>query len=437
MKKIFKKVLEIKLRYLAKVILDKYQPQIIAITGSVGKTSTKEAVYQVLSASTRKVRANAKNYNNEIGIPLSIIGSESGGRSLFRWLSVFFKAWRLIFFQDQSYPEILILEMGADRPGDLQYLINFVPLKVAVVTSVAEVHLEFFKTINEIAKEKSSLVRALAKDGLAILNYDDKLVKEMTKLAKGKVVTFGLQPQADLSASEISVSHNVDYKDVSTIQGISFKLKYNGKTVPVLLPKVLGQHLVYSVLAAIAVGMAYEMNLHDIIEAIKKFEPPRGRMNIIEGIKNTLIIDDSYNASPLSVGKALNQLSLINLNDFHRKFAVLGDMLELGSRTEMAHQEIGQAAAGYGIDYLITVGEMSRDIVRGALGAGMSEDQCFNFKDSVEAGKFLQQKLKSGDLVLVKGSQGVRMEKVVKEVMAHPELAPELLVRQDKSWAAK
>jgi UDP-N-acetylmuramoyl-tripeptide--D-alanyl-D-alanine ligase len=141
-----------------------------------------------------------------------------------------------------------------------------------------------------------------------------------------------------------------------------------------------------------------------------------------------LIIDDSYNASPLSVG-SLESLSLINLNDFHRKVCVLATMLELGSRTEMAHQEIGQAVAGYGIDYLITVGEMSRDIVRGAVDGGMSEDQCFNFKDSIEAGKFLQQKLKSGDLVLVKGSQGVRMEKVVKEVMAHPELAPTMVVK--------
>jgi len=432
-KNILKKILELKLRFFAKAVLRRYNPEIVAITGSVGKTSTKEAIYTVLS-STYNVRRNLKNYNNEIGIPLSIIGAEPGGKNIFKWFSVFLKAFILIIKKNKNYPNILVLEMGADRPGDIRYLVSFVPVKVGVVTSVAPVHLEFFETIDKIAKEKSNIIKFLPRTGFAILNYDDKLVKQMAEKTRAKVITFGNLPQADISASEIAISHDVNYQDVSTIQGISFKLNHQGKTVPVLLPRILGQHLVYTALAAITVGITYDLNLHTIIDSLKNFEPPKGRMHIIKGIKNTLIIDDTYNSSPLAVKKALYQLNQINLNKYHKKYAVLGDMLELGRITEQAHQEIGQAVVDYKIDYLVTVGEMSRDMVRGAVKAGMSEDNCFNFKNSQEAGDFLQKRINEGDLILAKGSQGVRMERAVKEIMAEPQKANELLVRQDKSW---
>ena len=205
--------------------------------------------------------------------------------------------------------------------------------------------------------------------------------------------------------------------------------------MPVLLPKVVGQHLVYTALAAIAVGLAHGLNLHAIMESLRKFEPPKGRMNIILGIKNTLLIDDTYNSSPLAAAKALRQLSLINFNQRHKKYAVLGDMLELGGFSEQAHQELGQAVAERKIDYLVTVGEKARDIVRGAVGRGMPKDDCFSFAAAEEAGKFLQPRIAEGDLLLVKGSQGMRMEKIVKELMAEPWRAKELLVRQGREWA--
>ncbi len=428
-----KKILENILRFFAVAILKKYKPEVIAITGSVGKTSTKEAIYTVLQ-STFSVRRNIKNYNNEIGIPLTIIGSESGGRAIFGWLKVFLKASRLILFKTKNYPKILILEMGADHPGDIKYLTSFVPVKIGVVTSVAPVHLEFFKTVDQIAKEKSRLVTCLPKDGYAVLNHDNKLVSEMADKTKAHVVTYGFLAPADFLGKEVAISHDVSYKDISTIQGISFKLGFGGSTVPVLLPKVLGKHLVYTALAAIGVGVIYKINLHAIIESLKQFEPPKGRMHLLDGIKNTLIIDDTYNSSPLAVREALVQISQINLDSHHKKFAVLGDMLELGGYTEQAHQEVGEAVVGYGIDYLLTVGEMSRDIARGAIKAGMPADHCFHFKDSIEAGKFLQDQIKAGDLILIKGSQGVRMERAVKEIMAEPQFASQLLVRQGKGW---
>ena len=434
MKNQLRKILQAILRFFAVKILAKYRPEVVAVTGSVGKTSTKEAIFAVLS-STCNVRRNQKNYNNEIGIPLTIISAEAGGRSVLKWLSVFLKALGLLIFRNKKYPEILVLEMGADHPGDLKYLTGLAPVKIAVVTAVAPAHLEYFKTLEDVAKEKSNLVKNLPKTGFAILNHDDKLVLAMKEKTNAQVLTFGLLPGADILGSEISVSHEVDYKDISTIQGISFKLSYQGSLVPVLLPKVVGQHLVYTALAAIAVGLAHGLNLHAIVESLRKFEPPKGRMNIILGIKNTLLIDDTYNSSPLAAAKALRQLSLINFNQRHKKYAVLGDMLELGGFSEQAHQELGQAVAERKIDYLVTVGGKARDIVRGAVGRGMPKDDCFSFAAAEEAGKFLQPRIAEGDLLLVKGSQGMRMEKIVKELMAEPWRAKELLVRQGREWA--
>lgn len=433
MKKAFKKLLELKLRFWAKLILKKYSPEVVAVTGSVGKTSAKEAIYAVLS-STYNARRNLKNYNNEIGIPLSIIGAEPGGRSILKWLMVLFKVLRLLIIKDKNYPTILILEMGADHPGDIKYLTSFVPVKVGVVTAVAPVHLEFFETIDRIAEEKGVLVRTLPKKGYAVLNMDDKRVYAMKEKTDAEIVSYGFIKEADVSAREIEISRDIDKKGILAIQGISFKLNYQNSSLPVFLPNILGEHLISNVLAAVAVGTVYDLDLATIIESLKKYKLPKGRMNIIKGIKNSLIIDDSYNSSPLAANKALYQISRINLGQGKKKYAVLGDMLELGRQTEQVHQEVGEAVVQYGVDYLITVGEMSRDIVRGAIKKGIAKDNCFNFKNSVEAGKFLQQKIDDGDLILVKGSQGIRMEKAVKEIMARPDKAEELLVRQDKTW---
>ena len=433
MKNLFKKILELKLRFFTKAILAKYQPKVIAVTGSVGKTSTVEAIYSVL-AYNFNTRKSFKNYNNEIGIPLTIIGLESGGKSIIRWLAVFIRALSLLIHFDKNYPKILILEMAADHPGDIQYLINFVPVDIGVVTAIAPVHLEFFKTAENIAEEKSKLIKFLSVQGTAVLNYDDELVWAMKEKTKAKILSFGLQNKADFAASEINISHNLNFQDITRLEGISFKVNDQGKTQDIFLPKVLGQHLIYPALVAIVVGAIFNLSLETIAKNLKKFQPPAGRMRLIKGIKNTLLIDDSYNSSPLAVKKALYQLNQINLPKSGKKYAVLGDMLELGSYTELAHQEIGEAIVEYGVNFLITVGEMSRDITRGAVAKGFAKADCFHFKNSVEAGKFLQDRINEGDLILIKGSQGMRMERAVKEIMAEPDLAADLLVRQDESW---
>src|SRR3989338_2559273 len=354
MKHLFKKILAWKLRFWAVRILKKYRPKIVAVTGSVGKTSTVEAIYTVLSADF-SVRKNLKNYNNEIGIPLSIIGVESGNAKLGRWIIILLRAVRLVLFRDHKYPKILILEMGADPPGDLWYLLRFVPLTIGVVTSVAPAHLEFFKTVEAVAAEKAAIVSRLPKTGTAILNYDDKLVRAMAAKIPKSSRMFGLLSKADVYATGISLNQTNQ-----KLGGITFTLHYRGETATVALPHVIAEHLVYSALAAAAVGITLGIPLPTIAGRLKKFEPPAGRMRLIAGIKKTLIIDDSYNSSPLPAKKALWQLGKLTAKG--KKVAVLGDMLELGSYAETAHQEVGAAAAEYGVGYLITVGERSRDI---------------------------------------------------------------------------
>ncbi|MFA4834023.1 MAG: UDP-N-acetylmuramoyl-tripeptide--D-alanyl-D-alanine ligase [Patescibacteria group bacterium] len=427
-----RKLVRLKLKILAKMILAKYKPKIIGITGSVGKTSTKEAVFTVLKTKFN-VRRNIKNYNNEIGLPLTIIGSDSPGKSVFGWIGVFFKALGLILFRDKNYPKILVLEMGVDRPGDMKYLTSIAKCDIGIVTLISHSHEEFFEDVKEIQKEKGLLVENLKPGGWAILNFDDELARQLAEKSKVKVLSYGFKEGATVRAQELVFSFEKT-KEVDNLLGISFKLNYNGSFVPVLLPQVIGYNSIYAALAAAAVGITMGMNLVEISKAMREFDSPNGRMNLIDGIKHTLVIDDTYNSSPTSVMSALDIVIKIPIAKGAKRFAVLGDMLELGRYSEEGHKEVGRYAAKSGINKLIAVGERSRDIARSAEEAGMSRDDIFEYTDVAEAGRFIQQRIEHGDLILVKGSQGMRMEKIVKEIMAEPLRAKELLVRQEEEW---
>lgn len=430
-----KTVLQYLLHLLARRVLRKYQPEIVGITGSVGKTSTKEAVFAVLAGRFR-VRQNVKNYNNEIGVPLSVLGAETGGKSLLKWLAVFFKGAKLIFKRDANYPEILILEMGADRPGDIRYLTNLAPCKVGVVTAVGPAHTEFFKTVEKVVKEKQIIVSHLKRDGLAILNIDDERVAGMRPRVEAEVLTFGFKEEADVRGLEIHLSQDWE-KGFLITRGINFKIQHKGAVVPVFLPEVIGPQQSYAALAAAAAGLSYGLNLLEISERLRAYAPPPSRMRLLPGIKFTTLIDDSYNSSPLAALAALKILAEIQVMEGAKKIAVLGDMMELGVYTEEAHQEVGQKAVEAGVDFLVTVGEAAKIIAQAAQEAGLSENQIAKFNRSEEAGLFLQEKLHSGDLILIKGSQGVRMEKMVVELMAEPWRAKELVCRQEERWLKK
>lgn len=428
-----KKLLQFALKILAKKILKKYKPGIIGITGSVGKTSAKEAIYTVLKERF-KVRRNMKNYNNEIGVPLTIIGEESAGKSFLGWFKVILQGFNLIFISDKNYPKILILEMAADRPGDIKYLVNLAPCQVGVITAIGPTHLEFFHAIEKILEEKQILITHLSKDSFTVLNRDDDLVYPLEKKTKAKVLTFGFSPYAHLKALDMaySLEQKSEALNSEILGKTSFKLSYKGSQVPVFLPNVLGKIPVYASLAGASVGIVYGLNLIEISKKLKYYKPPKGRMNLIKGIKETIILDDTYNSSPEAAKKALEILSKLDTQG--RKYAILGDMLELGGFTEQGHREVGEKVKELEIDVLITVGERARDISRGARKAGMAKDMVFEFGGNEEAGRFIQNRIEKDDLILVKGSQGMRMEKIVKEIMREPMRAKELLVRQEEKW---
>ncbi|MFH1744888.1 MAG: UDP-N-acetylmuramoyl-tripeptide--D-alanyl-D-alanine ligase [bacterium] len=431
----FKRILQLKLRIFAKLILARYKPDVVGITGSVGKTGTKEAIYLVLSKKFQ-ARRSEKNYNNEIGLPLTIIGSNSPGKNFFGWVWIFFKATKIILFKDKNYPKVLILEMGVDRIGDMKYLNSIVKCKIGVVTFVGATHLEYFGTIEKTQKEKGELIRDLKKNGWAILNYDNLQAREIAKMSKSRVLTYGLEEGSDVWAQQVVFSFDGEKKR-ENLKGISFKLSHNGSFAPVLLPNVIGYNSVYAALAGASCGIAMGMNLIEISEALREFNLPKGRMNLIPGIKYTMIIDDSYNSAPDSAISALEIVKRIPIEYGAQKFAALGDMLELGRESERGHREVGRYLVECGIDKLIAVGEYAIDIGVGAKEAGMKDDNIFYFSNSEEAGLFIQNRIKKGDLILVKGSQGARMEKIVKELMAEPLRAEELLVRQEPTWSRK
>jgi UDP-N-acetylmuramoyl-tripeptide--D-alanyl-D-alanine ligase len=426
-----RKLIELKLRILAKLILKNYHPEIIGVTGSVGKTSTKEAIYTVLKA-RHSVRRNLKNYNNEIGLPLTIIGSDSPGKNLFGWLVIFLKVFKLLLVRDESYPKILVLEMGVDRPGDMEYLTDIARPDIGVITLIGTVHAENFGSRVKLVQEKSKLVQSISKDGWAVINYDNDDAKKIMQDSKVKVISYGFDEKAQMRASDVVYSYAQNGEN--NLRGINFKFLYKGSVTPAILPCFISRANVFSALAAAAVGVVYDMNMLEISEALKNLTPAKGRMNLIEGIKHTMVIDDSYNAEPESMQEAVSVLKSIPVKAGARRFAVLGDMLELGKYSEEKHNNVGKYLAQSGIDFLITVGEPSRDIGRGAREVGMNDDRIFHFSKSEEAGLFVQERIKEGDLILVKGSQGSRMEKIVKELMADPLKAGELLVRQEDKW---
>ena len=413
------------LHTLTRLVIKKYHPKIIGITGSVGKTATKEAVFSVLSRKFR-VRKNESNFNTEVGLPLTVLGAkDQPGRSPFKWFSVVFGGIGLLLWK-HDYPEMLVLEMGADKPGDIAQLLSVVQPDVGVITAITPVHTEQFNGLEGVAREKGKLFRAIARVGWVVVNGDDEFVEKIASTCKAQKINYAINKveTATVKASEISVSRS--NKVATGIAGVSFKLMTNGTVTPVLLKGVLGEHQVYSALVAASVAQIFEVNMDDIAEGLRKAHKQPGRMRIIEGIKHTTIIDDTYNASPKPMECAIKTASELETDG--KTFAVLGVMLELGSISEDEHSKIGNLVAKSGIDVLICVGERARDIARGAESAGMSEDKVFRFSVPEDAGLFVQHRIEQGDLILVKGSRGIGMEKVVKEIMAHPENAGELLV---------
>ncbi len=416
------------MRWLAELTLIRYEPGVIGITGSVGKTSTKAALAAVLS-SDRRVRAAGKSFNNELGLPLTILGNWDSTEGFFFWPKVLVLGLFQLLKKNPSYPQIIVLEYGVDRPGDMDYLVRIARSQVGIVTALSDipVHVEFFASPEAVGREKAKMVGALPVTGFAILNGDDASVLEMKKETRAHPMTFGFSRGVEMRIS--GFQNQLDKK----FKGVSFKLNYGGTAVPVKIEGVFGRSHAYAAAAACAAGLIYGMNLGKMAEALSSYEPLAGRLRLVPGIKESFVIDDTYNSSPVAAYEALRVLGSLKAK---RKIAVLGDMLELGKYTMEAHEEVGKLVSK-NADFLITVGNRAKFIAERAVKSGFSKKKIITFLDVNEAGLELQRKMQKGDLILVKGSQSVRMEKIVKEVMLEPQKAEELLVRQSPVWLRK
>ena len=429
--KIIKQILIYILWFESRLILKKYKPEIIAVTGNIGKTSAKDAIFEVVK-SRGYARKSPKNYNSEIGVPLAILNRHNAWHSPFGWLANIFAGLRLILLKN-DYPKILVLEVSADHPGDIEKLSKLLNPRIAVVTAIGEVpaHVEFFAGPEDLAKEKSKILANLDARDFAILNFDDLAVLEMRRESRGHVLTYGFGQGSDIQATDYKIMYR-QAGDYDHPEGSTFKVNYNGAMVPFRIFETFGKPQVYAALAAVAVGVNLGMNLIEIAEALSRYRAPAGRLRLIEGIRQAQIIDDSYNASPQAMHAALDLMREFSAK---RKIAVLGDMLELGEYTELAHRAVAQNAQG--IDILITVGTRAKFIADEARARGFNNDTIREFLRSEEAAVELKKIIGPGDWVLVKGSESMRMEKVVETLMAHPDRAPELLVRQEEEWKNK
>ena len=416
------------LKYFAQRMSQKHVPRVVAVTGTVGKTSARDAIAMVLAAKYR-VRKSEKNYNNELGVPLTILCIEGGGGSIFGWIGALARAaWNTFFCS--TYPEALVLEFGIDKPGDMTYLTGIVQLDAAVITALGDVpvHVENFGTPETLWGEKLRAVNGLKPTGTLIYNADDPVLVQRAQAVFAQTVSCGISDAAQIHATELAYIENKD----KTPSGVRCMVTSASVSVALEIPSLLSFAQLAAPLAGIAVGKAFGIPLETAARILRAYEPPRGRMWLVDGIKNTLIIDDTYNSSPLSVKLALNALGRF---DNRRRVAVLGDMLELGEFSEKAHREAGERATNV-CDLLITIGYHSLGMAEEAAKV-LGKNKVFSFTDAVTAAKSVKNLLEADDIILIKGSQGMRMERIVEAIMASPERASELLVRQDKSWKRK
>jgi UDP-N-acetylmuramyl pentapeptide synthase len=306
-------------------------------------------------------------------------------------------------------------------------LLTWIHPKVSVVTAATVEHVEFFGSVEAAIAEEQKLATRVPVTTTVVLNADDEKLAVIIPKVRGKLIQYAVQQPADV----VVTNPNIVGTDAADVEGISAKVSVGGSTIPAVISGTIGMHSFYAVGAAFAVAMALQVKLTSVSEQIRAYQPPPGRMRLIKGIKNTLIIDDTYNSSPAAARAAIDTLHA--LATAGKKLAVLGDMRELGSVSEPEHLALGQYVVGK-TDMLVTVGESAKHIARAAVEAGMEENQVFSFDLPEPAGRFVQERIHSGDLLLIKASQGTRCEKVVKELMAEPERAAELLTRQYRPW---
>lgn len=351
-----------------------YAPIVVGITGSVGKTTTKEATAAVLTRRYRTLK-NPRSYNSESTLPI-------------------------VLLQLDNQYEVAVLEMGMYLPGDIAFLAQLARPSIGIVTNVGASHLERVGSIEAIAAAKSELIQALPADGHAILNIDDPLVARMAEQTRATPFLFGLDPAADLWADDI---------ESRGLEGISFRAHHAGESVTLKLP-LIGRHSVHTALAAASAGLLLGLGWDAIIDGLRD-SSAQLRLLAVPGYNGSTLIDDTYNASPTSSFAALNLLSELS----GRHVAVLGDMLELGQIEEEAHRLVGARAAEV-VQVLITMGDRARWIADEAQRAGLLPAAINSVTNTAEAASLLRTLIMPGDTILIKGSRGMAMEAIVAEL---------------------
>ena len=351
----------------------KHTPRVVGVTGSIGKTTTKEMIGSVLCQRFRTLKSEG-NYNSETGLPLTLLKLEQGHQRV-------------------------VLEMGMYDLGEIAELVTIARPHIGVVTNVGPSHLERLGTIERIAQAKTELVEALppySSGGVAVLNGDDPWVRQMAARTDAQVFCYGLDETCDLWASDI---------ESQGLEGVRFRFHHGSETIYAKVP-VLGRHSVHTALAAAAVGVIEGQSWEEIIDGLRG--AAQLRLVVVPGLRGSTILDDTYNASPTSTIAALNLVEELD----GRKIAVLGDMLELGAYEEEGHRKVGRRALDV-VAVLIAVGERGRVIAEEALAWGMEEERVFIEEGNEGAIACLREIVAPGDIILVKGSRGMEMEEIV------------------------
>lgn len=414
-----------KLASQSRAILAKYKPKVIGITGSVGKTSAKEAIFAALS-SIPGVAASKKNFNNEFGVPFSILQlSETPGKNPVKWISAFAKGSRLQT-SHKAYPKILILELGIDHPGDMDYLADLVKPTVAVLTAIGVAHIGYFGSEESILKEKQKILQHLGKDGVAVINYEDLRLRESIAHIKHDFISYGFHAAADVRAELINTAQ------IDGQWGTAFTLSHKEHRQPVFIPGVIGKAHVLAYLAGVSVALAMRLPFEQAVINLRDYNPQPGRMHLLQGINRSLIIDDSYNSSPQAVRLALEELKNFPAGI---KIAVLGDMRELGKFSIIEHQNLAESLLDTAPDKIVLVGLEIQSLLKQLLKMGYPQNDLLYFKDSKTAAKSIGHLADPDTVFLVKGSQNViRLERVVKALLRNKDQAEQLLVRQSHVW---
>ena len=398
MKDFFKAIVLGFLNFLARVRLKRLKLFLIGVTGSVGKTSAKEAIFTILSSRYPVYRSD-KSYNTEFGLPLAILEQKSGFSSPVKWLGVLLGAvWKAFFAGGKM--QMMVVEMGVDKPGDMIRLLKLVKPQVGVMTNIKPVHLAEgqFKDLDDIFDEKKKLVESLPEMATAVLNADDPYIVTLRDKLTCKKILYGASEIADLRLMEVK----------NLPQGLSYAVAYKDQVAHGEVP-VLGSFHVFVLLPAIAVALTQGFTLEEAVTALQKFRMPPGRMTPIPGINETTIIDSSYNSSPETVKEALDVLKEME----GRRIAVLGNMNELGAYSESCHRAIGKYAATRA-DMLLTIGDDARRMSEEAVQNGLAPEMIRHFDDTKSATEYLKNEVQKGDIILVKGSQNkVRLERAL------------------------